>query len=244
MTAERADGADGRPTSLTTSALGSTALSMAHFNGALQHARRVHELEEEHGGDLVPEPILATQRGHVTACVMGAYAFLEALMNECFTRREPPLEEVALSKRVHLRELWSAVKREPAPRKAQLLLTALAGTRFDPREGPYYDVDLVRQLRDELVHHTPKLGSVVELPEHDVTGTDEGEQLREALADRFEPNPLADPAAFYFPDRCLGSGCAVWALESCRGFAVSFYERLGLEAPFSPRPSASDEEES
>jgi hypothetical protein len=213
---------------------------VAHFNGALQQARWVQELEDEANGEVASERTLAIQRGHVVASITGGYAFLEALMNECFTRREPPLTEVDLPKRVHLRELWAAVKQESVARKAQVLLTALADTRFDPRKAPYSDVDLVRQLRDELVHHSPKLGLVVDLPEHDFTRVDGAEHLRNALADRFEPNPLAEPADHYFPDRCLGSGCALWALESCQSFAVSFYERLGLEPPFSPRPPASD----
>lgn len=225
-------------TELTTETLGTTALSVAHFNGALQHARRARELEEQFEGEEASRPTLATQRGYVAACVTGSYAFLEALMNECFTRHEPPLSELDLSRRVHLRELWSSLKRKPAPRKAQVILTALGETRFETREAPYHNVDLVRQLHDELVHHSPKLGSVVTLPDQDITAEDEAEQLRDVLADRFEPNPLADPAAFYFPDRCLGSGCAVWALESCQSFAVSFYERLELDPPFTRRQPA------
>lgn len=67
---------------------------------------------------------------------------------------------------------------------------------------------------------------------------DKAEQLRNVLADCLEAKPLADAAAFYVPDRCLGLGCATWALESCQSFAVSFYERLELEPPFTRRPTA------
>lgn len=88
------------------------------------------------------------------------------------------------------------------------------------------------------MHHSPKLLSVVRLPDHDITRQDEAEHLRDVLADRFEPNPLAEPAAFYFPNRCLGSGCAVWALESCHSFAASFYERLEFDPPFTWRQPA------
>ena len=32
----------------------------------------------------------------------------------------------------------------------------------------------------------------------------------------------------FFPDRCLGYGCAKWAIVSARAFADEFYNRMGV----------------
>lgn len=47
MAADREDTAGIPLTELATDTLGTTALSVAHFNGALQHARQARELEEQ-----------------------------------------------------------------------------------------------------------------------------------------------------------------------------------------------------
>ncbi|MEO0941606.1 MAG: hypothetical protein AAFY30_08605, partial [Cyanobacteria bacterium J06642_12] len=45
---------------------------------------------------------------------------------------------------------------------------------------------------------------------------------------RFAENPLVFGTKPFFPDRCLGHGCAKWALDSCVSFVEEFYSEMGL----------------
>ena len=44
------------------------------------------------------------------------------------------------------------------------------------------------------------------------------------------------PKARWFPDLCLGAGCATWALRSAEAFSNEFCIRMG----FHPRPPVRD----
>ncbi len=50
------------------------------------------------------------------------------------------------------------------------------------------------------------------------------------LRDRgFAPNPFFSGSGNpFFPDKCLGHGCAKWALESSVEFADAFFSRMGI----------------
>jgi len=45
----------------------------------------------------------------------------------------------------------------------------------------------------------------------------------------FESNRLMSNSGNpYFPDHCLGAGCAHWAVATARGFTDDFFARLNL----------------
>jgi hypothetical protein len=49
------------------------------------------------------------------------------------------------------------------------------------------------------------------------------------LSGKFSSNPLMNGSDNpYFPDKCLGSGCADWAIRSIRVFSDDFFGRLGI----------------
>ena len=49
------------------------------------------------------------------------------------------------------------------------------------------------------------------------------------LTNKFSDNPLmAGSGNPYFPDKCLGSPCAKWAIQAGKALADAFFQRLGL----------------
>jgi hypothetical protein len=45
-------------------------------------------------------------------------------------------------------------------------------------------------------------------------------------------NPLAHKNRPYFPDKCLGHGCAEWAVLNSLGLTDEFFLKLELPAPY------------
>jgi hypothetical protein len=62
------------------------------------------------------------------------------------------------------------------------------------------------------------------------------DKLEEALSNRFPPNRhMARMANPYFPDQCLGAGCASWAASTAETFADAFFERLAIQPNYQRR---------
>jgi hypothetical protein len=62
------------------------------------------------------------------------------------------------------------------------------------------------------------------------------DKLERALSTRFPPNrhmiKMANP---YFPDQCLGVGCASWSVSTAEKFADAFFDRLGIQPNYQRR---------
>jgi hypothetical protein len=109
--------------------------------------------------------------------------------------------------------------------KFQMALLFAGKPRLHPGTNPYQDAKLLVGIRNRLVHFRPAWHRRGE------ETTDE-RQLR----GKFPPNGLmAGMGNPWFPDKCLGAGCAEWAWKSGRALADEWTERLGL-----PRPNQSD----
>ena len=101
---------------------------------------------------------------------------------------------------------------------------------FDRGAQPYQDVALLIQLRNAMIHFEPQ-------SHHE--GEDEPTQFEKKQNGAFPLNPLAaplinplgkDPLQPFLPHKCLGYGCAMWALESSVAFTKEFFSRMGLKA--------------
>jgi hypothetical protein len=147
-------------------------------------------------------------RAHVTATVISCGAFLEAAVNELFVDAADGytayLPRLTAAKLQALRDWWNSgeERRSSMLKKCETALTLLGGPAFSPSANPYEDTALLIRLRNELVHFKPMTRDKASL---------HGEPLHRDLAARFLPNPLMSGSKNpYFPDHCLGSGCANW----------------------------------
>jgi hypothetical protein len=221
--------AGGHDTDLVAKTTWRTHFSVTHHNAALHHAHEALAREEADTGPPRPDELLEEHRGYVTSSIISSFSFVEALVNE-FVRGAA--KRLKIDKQHVLVQLWPRIDRESTLEKAQIILAELEFPKFDKGCTPYQDVDLVRELRNELVHYRPKWGLMALVESEVEPGSGESAKLERKLGHRFDLNPLAEEGTYFFPDQCLGAGCAFWALGACRRFAEAFYEKLELEPPY------------
>jgi hypothetical protein len=201
-----------------------------HLWSARHYARLCAELETERTGKTAFD---IQHRAYAVNAVLSAVVFLEALVNETFqdaadgqASRIAPLDPrcVAL-----MAEFWNAS--EAGSRyvgvldKFQMALLFADRPRLDPGAAPYQDAKLLIGIRNRLVHFRPAWQSV-------------GEETKEEaqVKGKFDPNALmAGTGNLWFPDKCLGAGCARWSWTTSLALADEWAKRLGI-----PRPYRSD----
>jgi hypothetical protein len=187
-------------------------LSRQHLILAHEFARAALSLEEPRRSMLTPQEKWQ-HRGDVTAAVLSATAFLEDLISELYVNmRNLPRPKLVKKLRASSRPDRSSVLN-----KYQLALSVSDGDPFDRNSSPYFDAESLFRLRDSLVNYlnfrpTGRRG------------------LWRRLDGKFPLNPYAAPEARWFPDRCLGAGCARWAVSTAEVFSDDFCRRMGIPA--------------
>lgn len=197
--------------------------SSFHLWAAKFFTNQAKALEQVHEGE---PKIDLTHRAYVTSAVFSATAFLEAAVNEVLkdvfdgeTTRMSTLSEIA---RARITTFWEYNSdRASILDKYQFVLGAFDQPRFDASKQPLQDIALLVKLRNELVHAKP---------ETQATGQSEPTHVLEAkLKGKFAENEMMKRSGNpYFPDKCLGVGCAEWAVNNCVLFADAFFSRLGI----------------
>jgi hypothetical protein len=198
-----------------------------HLWSARHHARLCTKLEAEHMGKT---PFDIQHRAYAVNAVLSAVVFLEALVNETFqdaadghASRIAPLDDRCIAL---MGEFWNAS--EAGGRyvgildKYQMALLFADRPRLDPGAAPYQDARLLIGIRNRLVHFRPAFKSA-------------GEESKEEaqLKGKFEQNALmAGMGNPWFPDKCLGAGCARWSWKTSLALADEWTKRLGIPRPY------------
>lgn len=194
-------------------------------------------------------------RACVTSAIFSSVAFLEATINELFS------EIVELSNGYYgnqldsdtkskIKMLWKIDVKNPSAKEAisynliegkrtlekfQIVLSIAGKEVLNKGTYPYQDVEKLISIRNVLMHYKPQMiviGSSIEsIP---TTKKFNGLNFHQLESEnKFPQNPLFEGYNNYFPDRCLGYGCAQWAANSSVTFVKTFYNKLGVE----PNPS-------
>lgn len=109
--------------------------------------------------------------------------------------------------------------------RAQTICKRLAGNRMDPKI-----VKAMRHLiylRNELTHSDTSNQPYVDASVPAAAGSYEAR-----LGSLFKHSGLARPDAPFFPVRCLGAGCAQWAVETAYAFSKEFQRVTGFSLGF------------
>ncbi len=168
------------------------------------------------------------QRAYVTSGVVSSAAFLEAAINEVLKdaadAHHSYVGELESDGLRRLKRLWDKTegpegRRIPMLKKYQQALVACSRQPFTEGQFPHQDAATLVHLRNHLLHFKPRTA----------TAYDE-QALQRHLAGKFRlnsliPEPCGNP---FFPDKCLGAGCAQWAVDSALGLADEFFSRLGV----------------
>ena len=209
------------------SAMGATARLKTHFGlqhlvGAALFTRKALEIECTHEEIVGSGELEWAHRAYVTSAVLSASASLEATINEVYLGT-PHGDPTAMEKTdprfaIGLVRNWRRLERRPILRKYQEALGFAEVSKFSEGDFLYEEVDSLIQLRNALVHYKPEWN----------TDQKQHKELGDALEGRFEPNPFTGPNDAFFPKKCLGHGCAEWAVQSSLAFMNEFFRRVGL----------------
>lgn len=172
-------------------------------------------------------------RAFIVSIIMSCASFLEATINEVFMDASENVNGVLNDLNKNTIRLFSKMWKKGIPRTAsytiidkyQIALALANKKEFDLGQTLTQNITLLIKLRNALVHFEPE--SVI------TKSTDESTQIKrqkleQQLIGKFEVNQFTGKDNPFFPDKCLSSGCASWALNSCISFTDEFFMRLGI----------------
>ena len=202
-------------------------------NWSARHLAKV-AVELEKAGDTSKEPY-QNHRACVVGSVMATVAFLESTINELFSDCEAKVwvhqeREISQVDRDALGQIWSReIRLLSTLRKYDLALAVLRYPSFDRSVDPYSSIKTLISLRNKLVHFEPEW---IPLARSDGKPLQQNQlhPLEQSLAPRFACNALADSKWSFWPERCLGAGCASWAINSAEAFVTEFIRILTAPA--------------
>lgn len=207
-----------------------SAFSLHHLLSAALFARSSYDLETNLKTSITEE-ITTEHRAYVTSSVLTAVAALEAGINEFYLESLDQGSSIQNildnSITATLQELWPTVEEMPILKKYQIALITTKKNRFEKGEQPFQDAESLIKLRNALVHFRPEWDT--DLQEH--------KKLEDRLRSKFALNPYAAPNQVFFPYKCLGHGCAEWAVNISKNFMGEFYVRIGKLEHFKPYSS-------
>ena len=196
--------------------------STYHRGAAERFANHAQSLEQRHEGS---PRFDIEHRAYVTSSILASVAFLEAAINETLKDaadgHSSYLAAVPSDVQSAWADFWEVADegRLSTLEKYQEALTMARVKAFEKGARPYQDAHLVIRLRNALVHYKPES-----------LAANSPEPFAQQLSGKFPENRLmAGSGNPFFPDKCLGAGCAAWGLESAMGFADAFYDRLEVK---------------
>ena len=219
--------------------------SVRYIQSAAVLCRLAYGIEKEyagHTGPGVPDPgpeLLLRHEAFVLNSVLSSVAFLESTINELYADATDDAyffadaEHEALLHTIS--EGWRNEKnfdRAPIVNKYQKILEIARIPPFDEGDQAFANVRQLIEIRNHLMHYKREW---VVIHETRAPGSAEGttsEKLGKILRKKFAANPFSAGNLPFFPDQCLGHGCAEWAIVNSIIFTDAFFRKLGLPAPY------------
>jgi hypothetical protein len=171
--------------------------------------------------------------------VLSTVSFLESTVNELYADAADDAYFFADEKNEALLktigEKWRNGKnfdRAPMISKYQKILAIAGKLPFDENDPAFANVRTLIEIRNHLMHYKREW---VVIRERGVAATDEettADKFEKILRKKFATNPLAAKNLPFFPDKCLGHGCAEWTILNSIIFTDEFFRRLDLPAPY------------
>lgn len=208
--------------------------SLQHIQSAALFARQCYQIEKNYGG-IFSADLIADHWSYVTGALFAATSFLEATINEVFADTvDHPDGELASHLDATTKELMADMWKRDIPRTAhyqiiekfQIALTLARKPLLDLSRSPFQDVQTLIIMRNDLIHFEPVWTSVEAEKAHKRILSLQQEK-------KFALNPLITSAGNpFYPDKCLGHGCAKWAVSNSIQFAEDFFSRMGIPVLF------------
>jgi len=193
------------------------------------------------GGESGEEPVLRHE-AFVLNAILSSVAFLESAVNELYADAADDAYFCADARTGEILKaiagMWHNEKnfdRAPVITRYQKILAIAGAEPFDPADQAFANVRELIAIRNNLMHYRREWIVIPDDEAHPAgtparAGT--SERFEKILKKKFAPNPFAGKNRPFFPDRCLGHGCAEWAVLNSVIFADAFFRRLGLPVPY------------
>jgi hypothetical protein len=171
--------------------------------------------------------------------VLSAVSFLESTVNELHA--DATDEEYSAVDEKHgtlLRTIgrqWHNAKnfdRAPMFTKYQTILAIAGQPGFEEGDQAFANVRILTEIRNHLLHYSREWVVIRSRQTQHNEPESTAEYFERVLHRKFAPNPLAAKHVPFFPDKCLGHGCAEWAIMNSIIFTDEFFRRLGLPVPY------------
>lgn len=208
--------------------------SIQHIQSAALLARQCYQVEQRYDGSFSSD-LMADHWSYATGAIFAAASFLEATINEVFADTvDHPEGELAAPLDAMTKQLMADMWKRDIPRTAhyqiiekfQIALTLARKPLLDLSRPPFQDVQTLIIIRNNLIHFEPVWTSVEAEKAHKRILSLQQEK-------KFAFNPLITSAGNpFYPDKCLGHGCAKWAVVNSIQFVEDFYTRMGIPVLF------------
>jgi hypothetical protein len=214
--------------------------SVRYIQSAVLLCRLGYQIEREfqESEERSQEPILRHE-AFILNSVLSSVAFLESTVNELHADAAEDAYFYADEKNeALLKTIGEGWRNErnfdhaPVLSKYQKILAIAGKPPFDKNDQAFANVQNLVLIRNHLMHYKREWVVVRGSgPAGESTETT-SERFEKTLKKKFAINPLATKNQPFFPDKCLGHGCAEWAAINCLIFTDTFFQRLGLPAPY------------
>lgn len=214
--------------------------SVRYIQSAAVLCRLGYGIEKNHPPPELPSgEILLQHEAFVLNSVLSTVSFLESTINELYSDAADDAyffadnEHEALLRTIA--ERWRNEKnfdRAPLICKYQKILSIAELPPFDEGDQAYANVRALIEIRNHLLHYKREWIAIRDhrTPADGTAPT--AEKFEKLLRKKFAVNPFAPQNLPFFPDKCLGHGCAEWAIVNSVIFADEFFRRLGLPTPY------------
>ena len=171
--------------------------------------------------------------------ILSSVSFLESTVNELHA--DATDEEYSAADEKHgtlLRTIgkqWHNTRnfdRAPMLTKYQTILAIVGQAGFTDGDQAFANVRILTEIRNHLLHYNREWVAIRSRWNMGQEPASTAEYFEKILHRKFATNPLAAGGVPFFPDKCLGHGCAEWAILNSIIFVDEFFRRLGLPVPY------------
>jgi hypothetical protein len=201
-------------------------LSFSHIKAAAHFAKLSYEIEDKYDDSKDSSELFDEHRSYVIGSIITAVGYLEATINELFTYVEYISRSNEWSPDVtqKMNEEWDKERSLQLIIKYERALCIVKSESFNRGAEPYQSAASLISLRNALIHYKPEWIGTGESYNQTLN-----EKLRKKLENKIKKlNPMTREGSLFFPHRCLGYGCAKWAVESSLNFSNEFFSKIGL----------------
>jgi hypothetical protein len=187
----------------------------------------------------IPEDLQLRHEVFVLNSVLSSVSFLESTINELYADAADEACYFSDEKHEALLRLisgrWKNEKnfdRAPLLNKYQKILFIAGVSSFDKDDPAFANLKILVGIRNHLMHYTREWVILGDAPGRGAGEETTSGKFEKILMRKFAINPLALRSQPFFPDKCLGHGCAEWAIMNCLIVTDEFFRRLELPAPY------------